>query len=563
MIRKPRLVTLLASLLACGSAIGLSAPVMAKRAAVPAAAAAPLPAPKLLLAIAVDQFSADLFAQYREHYTGGLARLLKGAVYPSAYQSHAATETCPGHSTILTGVHPARNGIIANNWYDLTAARSEKRIYCAEDEHDPASTSSKPVVSAVHLRVPTLGERMKARWPESRNVAVSAKDRAVMMMGGHTIDQAYWWLGDKFVTLKGREPASAAVAVNAQADALLKRGAPAFAAPTYCAAHDRALRAGDAEIGTGRFALTAGQNDAFRVSPRIDAATADLAVALASDMKLGKGRSPDVLSVSFSATDYIGHAYGSQGMEMCIQMVQLDATLGSLFARLDKLGIDYVTVLTADHGGLDTPERLAQQSEPDATRVDIGLTAGKLSQSLAAKLGLPVSAGLVSSEGPFGDYYVSRALPEATRAKAITELAALLASNTQVAAVFTHDELARAPLPAGSPQDWTLKERARGSFDPERSGDVVSLLRRVVVPIPIGRPGYTATHGSPWDYDRRVPMLFWRKGMTGFEQPAPVETVDIAPTLAALIGLKVPEASFDGRCLDLDAGPGNTCPVTK
>ena len=77
--------------------------------------------------------------------------------------------------------------------------------------------------------------------------------------------------------------------------------------------------------------------------------------------------------------------------------------------------------------------------------------------------------------------------------------------------------------------------------------------------MPVPGPGYVATHGSPWDYDRRVPMLFWRKGMTPFEQPSPVETVDIAPTLAALIGLKTPPGTFDGRCLDLDAGPGTTC----
>ena len=82
-------------------------------------------------------------------------------------------------------------------------------------------------------------------------------------------------------------------------------------------------------------------------------------------------------------------------------------------------------------------------------------------------------------------------------------------------------------------------------------------------PIPRPSPGYTATHGSPWDYDRRVPMLFWRHGMTGFEQPSGVETVDIAPTLAALVGLAVPQGEFDGRCLDLDAGPGNTCEAMR
>ena len=125
--------------------------------------------------------------------------------------------------------------------------------------------------------------------------------------------------------------------------------------------------------------------------------------------------------------------------------------------------------------------------------------------------------------------------------------------------MFTAEELARAPSPTGSPETWSLLDRARASFHPQRSGDAVILLDRAIVPIPKPGPGYTATHGSPWDYDRRVPILFWRKGMTGFEQPSPVETVDIAPTLAALVGLQVPASEFDGRCLDLDAGAGDTC----
>ncbi|MEP7222783.1 MAG: alkaline phosphatase family protein, partial [Novosphingobium sp.] len=157
--------------------------------AVPAAAPPAAAPPRLIVAIAVDQFSADLFAQYRQHFTGGFARLMQGAVFPSAFQSHAATETCPGHSTLLTGARPARTGVIANSWYDLTQTRADKRVYCAEDETDPASTIRDPVVSARHLKVPTLGEYMKAAWPLSRNVAVSAKDRAVVMMGGHRIDQ--------------------------------------------------------------------------------------------------------------------------------------------------------------------------------------------------------------------------------------------------------------------------------------------------------------------------------------------------------------------------------------
>ena len=102
-------------------------------AAQPRPTAEPAAPPKLLVVISVDQFSADLYNEYRQYFTGGLARLSRGIVFPMGFQSHAATETCPGHSTILTGDRPARTGIIANEWIDQGAARADKKIYCAED----------------------------------------------------------------------------------------------------------------------------------------------------------------------------------------------------------------------------------------------------------------------------------------------------------------------------------------------------------------------------------------------------------------------------------------------
>src|SRR5205823_13360511 len=133
------------------------------------AAQAPNP-PKLLVVISVDQFSANLFDEYRPQFSAGFARLATGTVFRNGYQSHAATETCPGHSTILTGDHPARTGIIANLWIDQTVQRTDKSVYCAEDERAPGSTSVNYKVSPDHLLVPTLGELMKVRWPGSRNV---------------------------------------------------------------------------------------------------------------------------------------------------------------------------------------------------------------------------------------------------------------------------------------------------------------------------------------------------------------------------------------------------------
>ncbi|MCA1748718.1 MAG: alkaline phosphatase family protein, partial [Sphingomonadales bacterium] len=141
--------------------------------------------PTLVVAISVDQLSSDLFNQYREHFSGGLARLMGGAVFPSGYQAHAATETCPGHSTILTGAHPARTGIIGNDWIELDVGREDTEVYCAEDTSVEGSSSEDYTVSPVHLLVPTLGDLLKQADPESRVVSIAGKDRSAVMLGGH------------------------------------------------------------------------------------------------------------------------------------------------------------------------------------------------------------------------------------------------------------------------------------------------------------------------------------------------------------------------------------------
>jgi predicted AlkP superfamily pyrophosphatase or phosphodiesterase len=541
---------------ACLAGAALVAPAVAQQPAPVAAAPSMETAPRLVVAISIDQFSADLFAEYRNRFSGGFARLLDGGVFPSGYQSHALTETCPGHSTLMTGMRPEHTGIIANDWLDLKSSLADKKIYCVEDETVAGSTHTNYTVSDAHLLVPTLGERMKAANPASRNVSVSGKDRAAVMMGGHDVDQIWWWGGKGFVSYKGRETPPVVAKANAAIDAEIAEAQPALELPDFCVPRDQriAVKPG-LTVGDGRFARAAGDAKAFKYSPEMDGATLALAAALVQAMKLGQGNAPDMLNISLSATDYVGHAYGTQGSEMCLQLASLDRDLGDFFAMLDATGVDYAVVLAADHGGIDLPERLREEAMPKAKRIDAAFDPGAVSKAIAAKLGLSGDP-LRYSESNF---YVDPTLNAAQRAAVIREAKAMLLAEPDVAAVFTADELAAAPEPSGPPDAWPLIERAKASFYRPRSGDLVVALKPRVSPIGDPEPGEVATHGSFWNYDRRVPILFWRKGITPFEQPLSVETVDIAPTLAALLHLPAAAPTMDGRCLDLDPGAASTC----
>ena len=512
-------------------------------------AAQPPHAPKLLVVIAVDQFSANLWDEYRPHWTGGFAKLAQGAVFHNGYQSHANTETCPGHSTILTGDHPARTGIITNTWIDQSVQRSDKDVYCAEDERMPGSGSSTYTVSPVHLLVPTLGELLKQAKPGSRSVAVAGKDRAAIMMGGHTIDQRWYWTGAKFETDNESARVPQVVGkVNALAAAGLATDRPALDATTYCQTKARELpiQGGGKPVGAGRLARKAGDQSAFRATPELDGDTLALAAGLIDEMQLGRGASPDLLAISLSATDYVGHSYGTEGEEMCLQLTELDRELGDFLAVLDGRGIDYAVALTADHGGLDIPERLQTVGVKDASRVDPALSPAPMGAALVKQLGLR-GPGLLGT-GPSGDFWIDASLSPADHTRLLNAAVAAYKAHPQVEAVYTGRQIAATPRPKTSPDKWSILERLRESYYPGRSGDFLVVLKRDVTPI-ADTTRYVATHGSVWDYDRRVPVVFWRKGIAPVASNTVVETVDIMPTVASWIGVPVPADSVDGRCL--------------
>jgi len=520
--------------------------------AAPAAAKAP-ERPKLIVALVVDQFAADLFERYRPTYTGGLKRLANGLTFVNGFQSHSGTETCPGHSTILTGRHPASTGIVANTWYDRASGKS---VYCV---NLPGADPS--VRGPMNLRADTLGTWLKASEPRAQVVSVSGKDRAAIMLAGHHADAVYWWDGEGgFTTASTAGPVTPQV--TRLADAFDKstfagwRTAPPLLwprnIPHRCVAMEKPERFGEVSL-SGHLPPDAAAvgpadkafDDQLHVSPLLDRLTLDFAARAVTARHLGKGPAIDLLAVSLSATDYVGHRYGKGGPEMCAQVAALDQALGDFFARLDALKVPYVVALTADHGSSDAPERAAREGAAGAHRIDGRALLRSLNSHLKQTFALAADP-IKSVETQ--ELIVVTGDP-ALDVRVRNEAASWLRTQPDVVQVLTRDEIAAAaPREGTAPDKLTMAERFHESFDPARSGDVFIVFPPNTSTINPRAPGQAiAGHGSPWDYDRRVPILFWWPGAGAQPVSRPIETVDIAPTLAAIAGVRTPR--LDGRCL--------------
>ncbi len=286
----------------------------------------------------------------------------------------------------------------------------------------------------------------------------------------------------------------------------------------------------------------------FRRSPFLDAVTLEAAEALLEGERVGRGPSTDLLAVSFSATDYIGHAYGMFGTEMRDQLHRLDRAIGRLLARVATVDPGAWVVLSADHGALDLPEALMEQGIP-AQRLVPGVFMAALQAELRAAFKADRDL-LRPAPEPTSLYLNDEAVKAAglDRAEVLRRAQAWVKARPEVADAFTADELrATDPAAVGTPRESTLRVLLRRSYHPERSGDLLVAVKPFVV---IGTPPteYPAGHGSPHGYDRRVPMVFWGPWKGG-DRREPVRTVDLAPTLARELGLT--PGPVDGRALDL------------
>lgn len=507
----------------------------------PAAAKPRGQGPSLALLVVIDQARQDYLERYASLYEAGLARLLReGAVFTQAHHEHAGTTTAPGHATIATGTIPARSGIIANEWYDIERGRA---IYSA-GYGDP---------SPDNLLTSTIGDWMKQADPASRVFSASIKDRSAVMMGGHRADGVYWYadwtpdwetssaypplpewlrefndrrLVDRFFGVAW-EPLEGAPAPGDLGIESVDTGAYDFRYPHA--------------IGDWSLSPTEGFYNDIQDTPFADWYLGELGKQIVIEEGLGLDGSVDLLALSFSTLDYVGHDFGPDSPEVVDTLRRLDRVLGELFEFLDqRLGRDgWVVTLSADHGVVALPE-IQRTRGVDVRRL------GAEDAVCVQRAGLELVAR--HGEGPWFEYdfYI---VPETLQRHGVTreqiqrEAAELLERCDAIEKVWTADELAAEPVgPVGE-----VERRFRASYYPGRSPDLLVQLREG----DLLQSGLGTTHGTVYDYDSHVPMIFAGPGVAAAIHRERVATIDLAPTLAALLGVPVPETVDGTSRIDL------------
>ena len=513
--------------------------------------------PRLILVLAIDQMRFDYMTRFEPLYKGGLRRLIDhGAVFTNARYRHAATETGPGHSVILTGRHPSHSGIVANDWYDAYLGRLVNVV------DDPAQTplgGTGRAASPANALSFTVGDLLKAARPDSKVVTVSLKDRSAILLGGRRADGVYWYetAAGNFITSSyyGRNTPTWLVEWNNRHMADRYVGAPwtrllpDVALYDHYAGKDAIEGEWDRKDTVFPHAIrgnprTAAFYDDLRRTPFADNLTLDVALEAMKQHHVGEDASTDIVAIGFAATDIIGHTYGPDSHESLDQLLRLDLVLDTLFANVDKeIGLaNTLVVLTADHGVAPLVENL-QAKGLGAQRARPLTLLNALSRAFDERFPR-IGALLVEFYSPPDFYLNTNIIREHGLNQGAVEATAVeaLLGTGLVAKVYTHGDLRATRSPSNVDPYFDLFQN--GFYEPRSPHLTVLLKPNIYLSNLVGGIG----HGTAYDYDRHVPIVFMGPGIQPGSYDAPSGPEDIAPTLALMLGLQL-QREQDSRLL--------------
>lgn len=532
--------------------------------------------PRLVLLIVVDQFRYDYLERFGDLFVaGGLRRLMKdGASWADANYDHMPTYTAPGHATTMTGTWPAENGIIANDWYDRKAAKIVSNVSDPEDAPDkpkfqlfaggPKERASAPR----RLTASTLGDELRFTTNDrAKVIGISVKDRAAILPAGRHANAAYWFSSQTgnmvsssyyFTQLpawveKFNQSRRADDLIERKWTRLLESEAEYLKrAGPDAPAWEKFGKDTDADVSfphtIGKAQTGADIYGPLDSSPYSNDLLLEFAEQAITNEGLGQDADTDVLTLSFSSNDYVGHRYGPYSQEMMDITLRTDRQIAALLDFVNqRIGLQNMLVaFTADHGVAPIPEHAAAMKLP-GERVNSKQITDAVKAAIKERYGRKdddkdSTADYILSFSNANIYFNREALRRdrvsLEEIERVAGEAALQVSG--VSRYFTRTQLQQTAIPPADP----IARRVFHGFNARRSGDVIL----VGVPFVYLEAGIPATHGSPYLYDTHVPLIIMGRGLAPGRYLQAATPADIAPTLAAVLGSQAP-SNATGRVL--------------
>lgn len=504
--------------------------------------------PKLVVGIVVDQMRYDYLTKFNSRYVaGGFKRLMNGGF--NATNNHynfIPTYTAPGHASIYTGTSPMNNGIIGNDWYDKV---QKKSIYNAgDDAYEPVGTAaSDGKMSPRNMLTTTITDELELHTQgRSKVIGISIKDRGAILPAGHAADAAYWFYGKDegaFISstfyMQSLPTWAQEFNKNGKAASYLGTWDTMYPVETYTNSgtdlNDYEKPPRGKETATFPYDLETlkYQNNGFdllKATPYGNSMVTDFALEALKNEQLGTHADPDFLAISYSSTDYIGHQYGVNSVEIEDTYLRLDKDIERLLNALDaQVGTgNYTVFLTADHGAVDNPAYL-QSRNINAGYFNERAFKKDLNEHVLGHYKVDGIIENISNDQVFFNHEITK--KAGLKEQDIQEfIADYILTNGHIAHVYTRYALMNTSF------TQTTGRLVQNGFNMQRSGDVVYVLS----PGFIDYPKTGSTHGSPQSYDTHVPLLLYGFGIVPGTTANRVEVIDIAPTIATILKIAFP-----------------------